>query len=144
MCHRFAPAARFALRKVETMPQDTQVVNANVFESHMHEVRLFPPPAEFSAKARLGSMEEYERMYARSVEDPEGFWGDAARELEWFAPWQRVLDESGPHAQWFTGGKLNLSHNCVDRHAKGARRDKVALVWEGEPGGRTVEARCGG
>ena len=117
------------------MPQDHEITNAESFETHMHEVRVFPAPAEFSAKARLGSLEEYERMYARSVEDPEGFWGDAARELEWFAPWERVLDESGPHAKWFTGGKLNLSHNCVDRHAKGARRDKVALVWEGEPCG---------
>ncbi len=117
------------------MPQDIQVLNADLFETHMHEVRVFPPPSEFSAKARVGSMEEYEAMYARSVEDPEGFWGDAARELEWFAPWERVLDERGRHAQWFTGGKLNLAHNCVDRHAQGARRDKVALVWEGEPVG---------
>ena len=117
------------------MPQDHEITNAESFETHMHEVRVFPAPAEFSAKARLGSLEEYERMYARSVEDPEGFWRDAARELEWFAPWERVLDESGPHAKWFTGGKLNLSHNCVDRHAMGARRDKVALVWEGEPCG---------
>ena len=126
------------------MPQDREIANADVFETHMHEVRVFPPPAEFSAKARLGSMEEYERMYARSVDDPEGFWGDAARELEWFAPWERVLDERGPHAKWFTGGKLNLSHNCVDRHAKGARRDKVALVWEGEPCGGRRWLRCGG
>ena len=117
------------------MPQDGVTLNlsTDLFETHMHELRVFPPPAEFAAKARLGSMAAYERMYARSVDDPEGFWGEAAGELEWFAPWQRVLDESGPHAQWFTGGKLNLSHNCVDRHAKGARRDKVALVWEGEP-----------
>ncbi|MGA7159080.1 MAG: acetate--CoA ligase [Acidobacteriaceae bacterium] len=122
------------------MPLDTQVVNANVFETHMHEVRMFPPPAEFSAQARLGSVEEYEQMYRRSVEDPEGFWGDAARELEWFAPWERVLDESGKHARWFTGGKLNLSHNCIDRHAKSARRDKVALVWEGEPYGEDGKA----
>jgi acetyl-CoA synthetase len=116
------------------MPQVSQIANANVFESHMNEVRVFPPPAEFAAKAWIGSMAEYERMYRRSVDDPEGFWGDAAGELEWFKPWERVLDESGPHARWFTGGKLNLSHNCVDRHAKGARRDKVALLWEGEPG----------
>ena len=117
------------------MPQDGVTLNTDLFETHMHELRVFPPPAEFSAKARVGSLEEYERMYARSVEDPEGFWGDAAGELEWFAPWERVLDESGPHARWFTAGKLNLSYNCVDRHAKGARRDKVALVWEGEPCG---------
>jgi acetyl-CoA synthetase len=129
------------------MPQDTQLINSNllkadsnIFETHMHEVRVFPPPAEFAAKSRLGSLEEYERMYARSVEDPEAFWGDAARELEWFAPWERVLDERGAHATWFTGGKLNLSHNCVDRHALGARRDKVALVWEGEPVGEDGQA----
>jgi acetyl-CoA synthetase len=122
------------------MPQDTQLLNSNllevdshIFETHMHEARVFPPPGEFAAKSRMGSLEEYERMYARSVEDPEGFWGDAAGELEWFAPWERVLNESGPHASWFTGGKLNLCHNCVDRHAKGARKDKMALVWEGEP-----------
>jgi len=115
------------------MPQDVVTLNTDLFETHMHESRVFPPPAEFSAKARLGSLEQYEQMYARSVDDSEGFWGDAARELEWFAPWERVLDERGPHAQWFTGGKLNLSHNCVDRHAKGPRKDKVALVWEGEP-----------
>jgi acetyl-CoA synthetase len=122
------------------MPQVSQIANANVFESHMNEVRVFPPPAEFAAKAWIGSMAEYERIYRRSVDDPEGFWGDAASELEWFKPWEQVLSfpeskaGSGAHAKWFTGGKLNLSHNCVDRHAKGARRDKVALLWEGEPG----------
>jgi acetyl-CoA synthetase len=77
-------------------------------------------------------------MYRRSVEEPEKFWAEAASELEWFAPWTRVLEPgrngSGFGAKWFNGGKLNLSHNCVDRHAKGARCDKVALLWEGEPG----------
>ncbi|MES2391272.1 MAG: acetate--CoA ligase [Acidobacteriota bacterium] len=99
----------------------------------MREDRVFPPPAEFAAKARIGSEAEYDAMYKRSVEDPAGFWGEAASELEWFAPWEQVLDGSGAHAKWFTGGKLNLSHNCVDRHAKGERKDKVALLWEGEP-----------
>ena len=104
------------------------------FESLMREDRVFPPPAEFAAKARIGSEAEYERMYKRSVEDPEGFWAEAAAELEWFTPWTKVLEGTGPHAKWFTGGKLNLSHNCVDRHAKGALKDKVALLWEGELG----------
>ncbi len=67
--------------------------------------------------------------------EPEAFWAEAAGELEWFAPWEKVLDGAmGSHAKWFVGGKLNLSHNCVDRHALGARREKVALLWEGEPG----------
>jgi acetyl-CoA synthetase len=125
------------------MPHEIDIANADVFESLMREDRLFLPPAEFAAKAWIGSEEEYERMYARSVADPEGFWAEAASELDWFAPWERVLDGSGPHAKWFTGGKLNLSHNCVDRHAKDARKDKVALLWEGEPcvDGRPSEIR---
>ncbi len=71
---------------------------------------------------------------ARSVEQPEEFWAEAARELDWFTPWTKVIDGEAAHTKWFVNGKLNLSHNCVDRHALGARRDKVALLWEGEPG----------
>jgi acetyl-CoA synthetase len=103
-------------------------------ESLLREDRVFPPPAEFAAKAWIKNEAEYEAMYRRSVDDPEGFWAEAAGELEWFAPWKKVLDGEMGSAKWFTGGKLNLSHNCVDRHALGARRDKVALLWEGEPG----------
>jgi acetyl-CoA synthetase len=103
-------------------------------ESSLRENRLFAPPAEFSAKANIKSLEQYEAMYRRSVEDPEEFWAEAAGELEWFAPWTKVLEGKASQAKWFVGGKLNLSHNCVDRHALGARRDKVALLWEGEPG----------
>ena len=103
-------------------------------ESLLRENRVFQSPAEFASKAHVASLEEYEAMYRRSVEEPEGFWAEAASELEWFAPWKEVQTGDISHAEWFTGGKLNLSHNCVDRHAKGARRDKVALLWEGEPG----------
>jgi acetyl-CoA synthetase len=115
------------------MSNEIQSESTETFRSLMREERLFPPSAEFAAKAWIGSEQEYERIYARSVEDPEGFWAEAAEELEWFARWDNVLDGSGLHARWFTGGKLNLSHNCVDRHAKGVRNDKVALLWEGEP-----------
>jgi len=103
------------------------------FDSLMREDRVFQPQAEFAAKAHIGSEAEYEAMYKRSVDDPEAFWGEAATELEWFTPWKQVLDGSGPHAKWFTGGKLNLSHNCVDRHATGPRANKTALLWEAEP-----------
>jgi acetyl-CoA synthetase len=122
------------------MTEEIEIANENVFRTLMREDRVFPPPAAFAAKAWIGSEEEYERIYRRSVEEPETFWADAAGELEWFAPWNQVLSYpageagNGGHAKWFTGGKLNLSHNCVDRHAKGARKDKVALLWEGEPG----------
>ena len=108
-------------------------VGTNV-ESLLRENRVFAPPAEFAAKARVGSVEKYEAMYRRSVEEPEAFWAEAASELEWFAPWEKVLEGEMGSARWFVGGKLNLSHNCVDRHALGARREKTALLWEGEPG----------
>ncbi len=103
-------------------------------ESLLRENRVFPPPAEFAAKAHIKSLEDYEAMYQRSVADPQAFWAEAAGELEWFTPWTEVLTGDISHAKWFVDGKLNLSHNCVDRHAFGARRDKVALLWEGEPG----------
>jgi acetyl-CoA synthetase len=103
-------------------------------ESLLRENRVFPPPAEFAAKAHIKSLAEYEALYKRSVDDPEGFWAEVAGELDWFTPWAKVLEGEMGSAKWFTGGKLNLSHNCVDRHANGARKDKVAILWEGEPG----------
>ena len=107
-------------------------------DTSLRENRVFEPSPEFRSRAHISSLEQYEQMYRRSVEQPEEFWAEAASELEWFAPWTRVLtpgpDGSANGAKWFVNGKLNLSHNCVDRHAKGARRDKIALLWEGEPG----------
>ena len=100
----------------------------------MRENRVFSPPGEFAAGAWIGSEAEYERMYRRSVESPDGFWAQAAAELDWVAPWTSVREGRGAEARWFSGGRLNLCHNCVDRHAAGGRRDKVALLWEGEPG----------
>jgi len=104
------------------------------FHSFLREDRLFPPPAGFAESAWVGSQAQYETMYRQSVEDPAGFWAGAARELDWIEPWQEVLTGSGPEARWFTGGRLNLAVNCVDRHAGGSRADKPALIWEGEPG----------
>ncbi len=103
-------------------------------DSTLRENRVFPPAAEFSAKAHIKSLEQYEAMYRQSIEDPETFWAEAARELHWFRPWDKVLEWNLPSAQWFVGGKTNLSYNCVDRHALGARAGKTALIWEGEPG----------
>jgi acetyl-CoA synthetase len=107
-------------------------------DSSLRENRSFEPSQEFRAKAHIKSLDQYEQMYRHSVEKPEEFWAEAAAELEWFSPWSRVLqpgpDGSALGAKWFVDGKLNACHNCVDRHALGARRDKVALLWEGEPG----------
>ncbi len=115
------------------MPPETASPASTTFESLMREDRLFAPPEVFSAKAWIKSEAEYDAMYRRSVEEPEAFWQDAAGELEWFSPWRTVMEGEGAKATWFNGGKLNLSHNCVDRHALGERKDKVALIWEGEP-----------
>ncbi len=104
------------------------------FSSLLRENRVFGPSGEFAAKARVGSEAEYDRLYQRSVEEPEAFWGEAASELDWFRPWDRVLEGGFPDAKWFVGGKLNLCYNCVDRHALGGREGKAALLWEGEPG----------
>ena len=103
-------------------------------DSMLQEHRVFPPPAEFSAKAHIKSLEEYERIYAEAAQDPEAFWGKIAQELHWFEPWTKVLEWDAPWAKWFVGGKLNLSYNCLDRHVASDRRDKIAIQWEGEPG----------
>jgi acetyl-CoA synthetase len=103
-------------------------------DSILRENRVFPPPAEFAAKAHIKSLEEYEELYARSIADPEGFWAEMAQELHWFAPWTKVLDWNLPWAKWFVGGKINMSYNCLDRHVKNGKGDKTAILWEGEPG----------
>ncbi len=104
------------------------------FHSLLREERVFHPPADFAARAHLRHMEDYDRMYQRSVDAPEEFWAEVAGELQWFEPWQQVLEWKLPWARWFVGGKTNISQNCLDRHLHGARRHKAALIWEGEPG----------
>ncbi len=103
-------------------------------ESILNEQRKFEPSAEFSAAAHIGSLAEYERIYRESVEQPEQFWAGIASELHWFKKWDRVLEWHAPWAKWFAGGQLNLSYNCLDRHVQGPRKNKAAIVWEGEPG----------
>jgi acetyl-CoA synthetase len=103
-------------------------------QSSLNERRVFDPPAAFSAAAHIKSMADYEQLYAEADRDPEGFWGRIAGDLEWFTPWTKVLEWNVPWAKWFTGGKINLSHNCLDRHVASWRRNKAAIIWEGEPG----------
>ena len=105
-------------------------------ESVLQEQRVFEPPADTSAKARIGSLEAYRAMADAAKNDPDAFWGEAARrELHWFEPFHTVLDWSNPpFARWFEGGTTNLSYNCLDRHLDGPTAQKTALIWEGEPG----------
>jgi acetyl-CoA synthetase len=103
-------------------------------DSLLRENRVFLPPEKFAADALIPSLAEYERMYRLSIDSPETFWAEAAAEIEWFTPFQTTVEGEMGSATWFNGGKLNLSHNCVDRHAASARKDRIALLWEGEPG----------
>jgi len=103
-------------------------------ESTLKEKRVFRPPKAFSAKAHIKSMAQYERMYRESVRNPEKFWGRVAEELEWFKKWRQVMQWKLPFAKWFVGGKTNICYNCLDRHLETPRKNKAALIWEGEPG----------
>ncbi len=107
-------------------------------ESVLREDRVFPPPEAFAAEAYVPSRDHYHELYRRSVEDPAGFWGEMAARLRWSTPWERVLEWEPPNAKWFVGGTINVSDNCLDRHLKGPRRNKAAIIWEGEPGERRV------
>jgi acetyl-CoA synthetase len=102
----------------------------------MHEKRVFYPPEELSKKAYIKSLDEYKEIYRRSLDDPEGFWGEAAQQLDWYKKWDKVLVEDFKEAkhEWFVGGKLNVSYNCLDRNLKSWRRNKAALIWEGDTG----------
>ncbi|HEV7869233.1 MAG TPA: acetate--CoA ligase [Chthoniobacteraceae bacterium] len=103
-------------------------------ESHQNEKRIFKPAKEFSRKARIGSMAQYQAMYDESIQRPDKFWAREAADLTWNTKWLKVLEWNPPFARWFVGGKLNISENCLDRHLQGPRRNKAAIIWEGEPG----------
>jgi len=100
-------------------------------ETLLDEQRRFTPPDKFRQQAHVHDTGPYER----ARRDPEGYWADWAKQLEWIRPWDRVLEWKPPHAKWFLGGKLNASVNCLDRHVRAGRSGRVALIWEGEPPG---------
>ena len=103
-------------------------------ESLLKEQRVFPPNTEFSSRAHIKDAASYEALRKKAEQDPEGYWAEIASELHWFEKWNKVLDWDLPFSKWFVGGKTNISYNCIDRHLDGARKNKVAILWEGEPG----------
>ena len=104
-------------------------------ESVLHEERVFPPPPAFSERAHVKSLDELEALRREASDAPEAFWARMAEaELHWFKKWDAVLKWEPPHAEWFVGGKINVSYNCLDRHLRTWRRNKAAIIWEGEPG----------
>ncbi|MES2474412.1 MAG: acetate--CoA ligase [Verrucomicrobiota bacterium] len=105
--------------------------------SHDHDA-VHKPSKEFSKKARIPSMAAYKALYQESIDKPEKFWASEAKELTWRKKWSKVLDWKAPDAKWFVDGTLNVCENCVDRHAEGPRKNKAAIIWEGEPGDKRV------
>jgi acetyl-CoA synthetase len=107
-------------------------------ESVLKEERVFEPSKDFSAKAHIKDFPAYENLYKQALDDPEGFWASMAKELDWFKPWEKVLEWNPPFAKWFVGGRTNIAHNCLDRHLTTARKNKAAIIWEGEPGDERI------
>ncbi len=104
-------------------------------ESILQEKRLFPPTSDFSQNAHIKSLADYQRLYDKAKADPQQFWAELAEsELHWVQKWDTVLDWQPPFAKWFVNGKINISYNCLDRHLTTWRKNKAALIWEGEPG----------
>ena len=99
----------------------------------MSEVKKFNPAAEFTANAHINSMEQYQEMYDRSVNDQDAFWAEQAERLTWFKKWDTVAnyDLAKADIKWYEGGKLNVSYNCLDRHVENGAGDRTALIWEG-------------
>src|SRR5262245_54911124 len=102
--------------------------------SVLKESRKFEPPPEFVRRAIISGREEYERLWKRAADDPEGFWAEQAESLHWFRRWDKVLQWNEPFAKWFVGGQINASFNCLDRHLATPRKNKAAFIWEGAPG----------
>ena len=120
-------------------PHNTPQKAAGRIASVMQEDRVFPPPLEFSKQARIGSLEDYQRIYDEAARDPDGFWHARAQSLPWMTPYTKVLDWNPPDAKWFVGGRTNASAACLDQHIAAGRGDKIAIVWVGEPVGERRE-----
>jgi len=108
--------------------------NSGALDTVMQETRLFAPTKEFAEKARIPSYEAYEKLWNDAAADTEAFWAKQAAELHWFEPFTKTLEWNEPFAKWFVGGKTNASYNCLDAHLKTWRKNKAAIIWEGEPG----------
>lgn len=107
-------------------------------QSVLQENRSFPPAAEFAKQAHVSTEAQYDLMWNRAKSDPTGFWGELANNLRWFKKWDNVIQGAMPETKWFTGGKINVSDNCIDRHLATWRKNKAAIIWEGEPGDTRV------
>src|SRR5208283_5415802 len=116
--------------KMSPMAQGAVPPATGRIDDLLREEREFPPSPQFAGKAVIGDR----GIYGYAASDPEGFWEDEARLLHWYQPWSKVLDWNPPHAKWFVGGTTNITYNALDRHLDRPRRNKAAIIWEGENG----------
>ena len=101
----------------------------------MSQEAIYPPNPDFTGKAHVSGIDARHALYEQAKNEPDAFWGKLAEEeVHWFQKWSQVFEWNPPFVKWFVGGKTNVSYNCLDRHATGPRKDKVAILWEGEPG----------
>ena len=121
------------------MAKPEEKAKSQTVSSVMEEKRKFDPPKSLSKNAWIKSMAQYKKIYKESIDDPEGFWAERAEEISWFKKWTKVreYDFVNGSIKWFIGAKLNLTYNCLDRHLDGPRKNKAALIWEGEPVGES-------
>ena len=125
----------------ETNEEILGQLSSQEISSMMAENRVFPPSKEFAEKAAVKSMEEYKALYERSIADPEGFWRELSGQLHWFKMWDKFREYNfteKPEVRHFIGGKINVSYNCLDRHLDTAKKNKAAIVWQGEPNDEVV------
>src|SRR3989338_11674395 len=106
----------------------------DTFKSLLHEKRIFKPSKSFSKNSHIKSMQEYRKIYNESIKNPEKFWAEKAKQLQWFKKWKKVLTKKGCFFEWFEGGKLNVCYNCLDKNIAEGRGNKTALIWEAEDG----------
>ncbi|MCS7211630.1 MAG: AMP-binding protein, partial [Chloroherpetonaceae bacterium] len=106
--------------------------------SVLTEKRVFKPSKAFSQAAHIKSMAEYERLYKEAEKDPEKYWANLASQFHWFKKWRKVLEWKLPYSKWFIGGQTNICYNAIDRHLTTWRKNKAAIIWEGEPGEQRV------
>jgi acetyl-CoA synthetase len=127
--------AKFQTQRVTMTLEVFVMAEEKSIQSMMHEDRVFPPSAEFSKNAHVKSLDELKKISADAAKDFEAYWADKAKQLDWFKKWDKVYqwDPDKAELKWFDGGELNVSYNCLDRHIKTWRKNKAAIIWQGEP-----------
>lgn len=138
MAAKMVPKGSFSIINTNQFVKDLLITsgleNMARIELIRHEEVVYHPSKDFVSAARLGSFEEYKRLYDLSVSDNENFWAAQANEyLTWFKPFNKTLEWDLPDVKWFTGGRLNACYNCLDKHLETDIANKAALIWEGEP-----------